>query len=82
VNFRHVHFWRSGIVPGVLLLSVGGAIASPDKPGPSASAPFADSVLPFLVRNCHGCHSAKASTAGLNLDAFENGATIEKNRDR
>jgi mono/diheme cytochrome c family protein len=43
---------------------------------------FEDTVQPFLARNCHTCHSAKLSTAGLNLEAYENAATVEKNRDR
>jgi hypothetical protein len=43
---------------------------------------FDGTVQPFLTRNCQLCHSAKLSTAGLNLEAFKDASSLEKDRDR
>ena len=36
---------------------------------------FRDSVLPFLNRNCVGCHNRQMKTGGLELDAFPESGT-------
>jgi hypothetical protein len=57
-------------------------IAAPQWPHASSTVTFDASVQPFLALNCQPCHNAKLSTAGLNLAAFKNVSSLEKDRDR
>lgn len=49
------------------------------------SAPRAGSfeqiIKPFLVENCIGCHNSQSKSGGLNLDSFQDAASVTQNRE-
>jgi hypothetical protein len=48
----------------------------------AGQATFQSSVQPFLAKTCYGCHNAKLSSAGLNLQSYLNAEAVSKDRDR
>jgi mono/diheme cytochrome c family protein len=74
--------FQRGIRAAALLFFSGAGILGAQSPQNVAPATFEGTVQPFLARNCQGCHNAKASTAGLNLEALGHAGSVEKDRDR
>jgi hypothetical protein len=73
-----------GIVTGLSCLVLATSVAS-SQPATRQQPPkdaFTGTVQPLLEKNCYMCHGAKVSTAGLNLESYQNAATLEKDRDR
>jgi hypothetical protein len=58
------------------------SLSSGDEPQAGARLPdaavFAESVQPFFARNCYGCHNAKLSSGGLNLQAYTSAALLSQ----
>jgi hypothetical protein len=65
----------------VVLFALAG-IVTPQSLQQSSTVTFDATVQPFLTDNCQPCRNAKLSTAGLNLEAFKNVSSLEKDRDR
>ncbi|MDQ1470776.1 MAG: hypothetical protein QOJ99_2256, partial [Bryobacterales bacterium] len=73
----------SGIFAGLSCLVLATSIASPQPARQQpANEAFTGIVQPFLAKNCYMCHGAKVSTAGVNLESYQNASTLEKDRDR
>ncbi|HTE20196.1 MAG TPA: DUF1587 domain-containing protein, partial [Armatimonadota bacterium] len=45
---------------------------------PAAPDLFGKSIRPFMTKHCSSCHNAKASSGGLNLDAFTSAASVDR----
>jgi mono/diheme cytochrome c family protein len=78
---KEIRRFRIGVsVVSALLFSLAQTVAAaPPRLSPTT---FDAAVRPFLVRNCQTCHNARLSTAGLNLEALNGAASVEKDRDR
>src|SRR6187402_1526690 len=50
--------------------------------GAAAQSSFDRAVLPFLTKNCNGCHNEKLSSGSLNLAQFKTAASVAPNRER
>jgi mono/diheme cytochrome c family protein len=73
---------RSGAAIGVPVLLAVVGIAAPHASRPAAPHTFVATIQPFLVKNCHTCHNAKLTTAGLNLEAYTDANSLQNDRDR
>ena len=50
--------------------------------GQSPRGRFDSAVLPFLSKNCNGCHNEKVSSGTLNLVQYKTPDSVAVNRDR
>lgn len=55
--------------------------ALPEKMGASAEAQFNETVVPFVQKNCAGCHNDKLKTSGLSLTKYHDTASVIHDRD-
>ena len=64
------------------ILTAATSLAAPQSQTPAGGASFANSVQPFLARNCYVCHNAKLASGSLNLEAYTTAAAIAGDRDQ
>ncbi|MEO6727268.1 MAG: DUF1592 domain-containing protein [Blastocatellia bacterium] len=80
---RRRNLLRSGIV---LLLSsffwLTGVLPTRYAQQLPRDAGFEQTIQPFLVANCYGCHDAQMKSGGLNLEAFQTAASVIQNREK
>ncbi|HEY3132049.1 MAG TPA: DUF1592 domain-containing protein [Acidobacteriota bacterium] len=60
------------------------AVAASERPGQSPQNPaiFGKSIQPFFSENCYQCHDAKLKTSNLNLEAYQNAASLTQDREK
>ena len=65
---------RNIVVP-VWLLAFS-ALSPGATPAGQSADPFAQTVQPFLAKNCYGCHNDKLKTANVSLSAFKTAHSV------
>ncbi len=61
------------------LLWVSSATGVPQAPD---SAPFQETVRPFLAKNCNFCHNVQLTSGDLNLEVYSNVVSMTQNREQ